>query len=166
MTVIDYLLLSSDVFEIITSFEVVDFNPLFSDVHCRLEFSSKYACAHLHNDFNVCHNSDRNYVKWKSAHETNFVSYIQEDVNGKWKFISETLDVLMDKERTSVTDVEVNDVVSLVSDLFKDSAKYMFGERIKRKNSQRIDIKINRGLLRNVILRDRNFIDQNVSTVR
>ena len=37
---IDYFLLSSPVFSLVKLFDVPDFNPLFSDVHCGLCFNS------------------------------------------------------------------------------------------------------------------------------
>ena len=38
-SLVDYLILSPNVFDIVSEFEVVDFNPMFSDVHNRLHFS-------------------------------------------------------------------------------------------------------------------------------
>ena len=39
-SVVDYLLVSSNMFDNIASFHIEDFNPLFSDVHCELGISS------------------------------------------------------------------------------------------------------------------------------
>ena len=39
-SVVDYLLVSSNMFDNIASFHIEDFNTLFSDVHCELRISS------------------------------------------------------------------------------------------------------------------------------
>jgi hypothetical protein len=36
---VDYLILSSNLFSVIKNFDVLDYDPLFSDVHCDLQFS-------------------------------------------------------------------------------------------------------------------------------
>ena len=35
-SLVDYFIVNSRVFSIIKEFEIIDFDPLFSDVHCRL----------------------------------------------------------------------------------------------------------------------------------
>ena len=35
----DYLIISSNLFSVIKNFHVLDYDPLFSDVHCALQFS-------------------------------------------------------------------------------------------------------------------------------
>ena len=39
ISMIDYFLLSSPVFSLVKLFDILDFNPLFSDVHCGLCFN-------------------------------------------------------------------------------------------------------------------------------
>jgi hypothetical protein len=36
LSVVDYLILSSNLFSVIKKFDVLDYDPLFSDVHCAL----------------------------------------------------------------------------------------------------------------------------------
>jgi hypothetical protein len=36
LSVVDYLILSSNLFSVINNFDVLDYDPLFSDVHCAL----------------------------------------------------------------------------------------------------------------------------------
>ena len=47
-SLVDYLIVSGDLFPYITEFEVIDFDSLFSDIHCRLQFNLS---AMLHDDF-------------------------------------------------------------------------------------------------------------------
>ncbi|CAG2213504.1 unnamed protein product [Mytilus edulis] len=39
VSVVDYLILSSDLFQMTKNFEVEEFNPILSDVHCNLKFT-------------------------------------------------------------------------------------------------------------------------------
>jgi hypothetical protein len=53
-------------FDFISYFKVEDFNPMFSDVHCRLSFTLLFntpnKCNSIHNDNNKLKNQD----KWTS----------------------------------------------------------------------------------------------------
>ena len=75
---IDYFLLSSPVFSLIKLFDVLDFNPLFSDVHCGLCFS-------LHASVNnfTTHSFDIKssaHAKWVHNKENLFVNTVSSDV--------------------------------------------------------------------------------------
>ena len=37
-SLVDYLILAPEAFKIITEFEILDFNPMFSDIHKQLHF--------------------------------------------------------------------------------------------------------------------------------
>jgi hypothetical protein len=39
---VDYLLLSPSIINIITDFEIIDFNPMFSEVHNRVHLTIRY----------------------------------------------------------------------------------------------------------------------------
>ena len=39
LSVVDYLILSSNLFSVINNCDVLDYDPLFSDVNCALQFS-------------------------------------------------------------------------------------------------------------------------------
>ena len=39
LSVVDYLIISANLFSVIKNFDVLDYDPLFSDVHCALQFS-------------------------------------------------------------------------------------------------------------------------------
>ncbi|CAG2233970.1 unnamed protein product [Mytilus edulis] len=76
VSLVDYFLLSSNVFPTVKSFDVLDFNPLYSDVHCGLS-------VYLHSNVkknttkqNVGHCSKSNYIKWNAAKQDEFVEAI------------------------------------------------------------------------------------------
>lgn len=118
-------------FEIVTHFEIVNFNPLFSDVHCRLEVSLKG----MNNDTTLCTEvsanmpSNNNHVRWRVHQEQNCVDYINEDINGPLKPLNEMADSLSTKVQNEVANGDVNEVVNKVSDIFKASAKNVFGAK-------------------------------------
>ena len=39
VSLVDYLLLTPNLFDVISDFAIIDFNPMFSDVHNRIYFS-------------------------------------------------------------------------------------------------------------------------------
>ena len=39
VSLVDYLLLTPNLFDVISDFDIIDFNPMFSDVHNRIHFS-------------------------------------------------------------------------------------------------------------------------------
>ncbi|CAG2255513.1 unnamed protein product [Mytilus edulis] len=76
VSLVDYFLLSSNAFPTVKSFDVLDFNPLYSDVHCGLS-------VYLHSNVkknttkqNVGHCSKSNYIKWNAAKQDEFVEAI------------------------------------------------------------------------------------------
>lgn len=53
-SLVDYLIVHPSMFDFISYFKVEDFNPMFSDVHCRLSFTLLFntpnKCNSIHND--------------------------------------------------------------------------------------------------------------------
>jgi hypothetical protein len=67
---VDYLILSPNVFDVDSEYEVVDFNPMFSDVSNRLHFS--FDLGKSQGDPNTQQNVKKGstYVRWK-PHKSN-----------------------------------------------------------------------------------------------
>ncbi|OWF46235.1 RNA-directed DNA polymerase from mobile element jockey [Mizuhopecten yessoensis] len=139
VSVIDYLLLSSDMFRYTTDFEIKVFDPLISDVHCRLVFSlCKLTDECIYNT--ECH--ENRYTKWKSCKEQDFVKHILDDERGNLHRINDKLNELLNKQHDNVTNNEINDIVNSISELFKGSAKQVFGSNnAYRKRRLRCDNK-------------------------
>ena len=80
-SVVDYLKLSSNMFPIITKFEIEEFLPLYSDCHCMLRFSlkahdEKYASTSIQEE------NKQSFIKWKKENKDEFINKIHDDLNG------------------------------------------------------------------------------------
>ena len=69
-------LLSSNLFSVIKNFDVLDYDPLFSDVHCALQFSCSVDI------FNREHNCSQP-VKWDNSKKEEFVEYLTVNKNNE-----------------------------------------------------------------------------------
>ena len=72
LSVVDYLILSSNIFSVIKNFDVLDYDPLFSDVHCALQFSFSVGICLLSAE-------NRNIsqpVNWDNCKKDEFVEYL------------------------------------------------------------------------------------------
>ena len=80
-SLVDYLLLSSSLFDQIwiCEFDVIDYNPMFSDAHNRLHFSI-IASPPIQNNSN--NKNTITYIKWNSEKAENFTRSLINDNNG------------------------------------------------------------------------------------
>jgi hypothetical protein len=67
-SLVDYVLLSSNIFDQVYEFDVIDCNPMFSDAHNRLHFSI-IASPPIQNNGN--NKNAITYIKWNSNKEEN-----------------------------------------------------------------------------------------------
>ena len=68
-TVIDYFILSSNVFQFVNEFEVMNFDPMLSDVHSPIHISfcvKETENLNFSNDVSTSSNVNKNVIKWKS----------------------------------------------------------------------------------------------------
>jgi hypothetical protein len=119
---IDYFLLSSPVFSLIKLFDVLDFNPLFSDVHCGLCFS-------LHASVNNCstHSFDNcikssAHAKWVYNKENLFINTVSSDVE-KFDELQSLLSNMNQQGQGDSSKTCINEVIDKIYDLFKCTAK-------------------------------------------
>ncbi|CAC5420070.1 unnamed protein product [Mytilus coruscus] len=76
ISIVDYLIVSPELFPFITEFQVVDFDPLISDGHCRLHVKfSTWATNDLHNNNPV--EGDSKPVRWISDKKNQFVDKVE-----------------------------------------------------------------------------------------
>ena len=75
VSLVDYFICSPSIFTTVSNFEVLDFGPLLSDIHCAVTLTLKYKCLNPRNvdlDKDYTTNQDNSYVrrppnkpKWK-----------------------------------------------------------------------------------------------------
>jgi hypothetical protein len=72
LSVVDYLIISANLFSVIKNFDVLDYDPLFSDVHCVLQFTFSV-------DICLLSAENRNIsqpVNWDNCKKDEFVEYL------------------------------------------------------------------------------------------
>ncbi|CAC5386352.1 E3.2.1.14 [Mytilus coruscus] len=133
VSLVDYFLISSNVFPCVKSFDVLDYNPLYSDVHCGLS-------VYLHSNVkknttkqNVGHCSKSNYIKWNVAKQDEFVEAI---FSSQLSFGE--LDTIFNEECEGNQVKHVIDkAVNKIGEIFRNTVKSIFGF----KNSTRKKVK-------------------------
>jgi hypothetical protein len=90
---------------VIKNFDVLDYDPLFSDVHCALQFSFSV-------DICLLSAENRNIsqpVNWDNCKKDEFVEYLTVNKNNEIKNIVNRLDDML-----LLQDVSINDVNEVV----------------------------------------------------
>ena len=108
ISVVDYLISSSNLFSVNKNFDVLDYDPLFSDVHCALQFSFSV-------DIRLLSTENRNIsqpVKWDNCKKDEFVEYLTVNKNNEIKNTVNRLDDMLLFQDVSINDV--NEVVTKV----------------------------------------------------
>ena len=126
LSVVDYLILSSNLFSVIKNFDVLDYDPLFSDVHCALQFSFSV---------NICLLSAENRnisqpVNWDNCKKDEFVEYLTVNKNNEIKNIVNRLDDMRLLQDVSINDV--NEVGKKVGIIYKHTSASVFGSKCKK----------------------------------
>ena len=122
---IDCFLLLSPVFSLIKLFDVLDFKPLFSDVHCGLCFS-------LHASLNnfTTHSFDNGskssaHAKYIHTKENLFVNTVSSDVE-RFDELQSLLSNMNQQGQGDSTKTCINEVIGKIWDLFKCTTKRVF----------------------------------------
>ena len=131
-SLIDYLIVSPDLFPFVSEFDVIDFNPIFSDVHCRLHFklsmSSKQGLIDC--DPVECVPKPK---RWVADKKTLFNENIESKVN-----LDEMINNLtMLDPRSDSYASDLNDFVLNLNKLYLDSAHDVFGSYTTRRVNPR-----------------------------
>ncbi|CAG2217207.1 unnamed protein product [Mytilus edulis] len=135
VSLIDYILFSSHVFSLFKSFYVSEFNPLFSDVHSSL-------CFKFHatvNNFTINSSIDDSNTpthtpRWIPKKQNQFIESINNDVT-MFTTIESLLDELDEQGQGQHTKNTINLVVNKVGELFKNSAKKVFGSNGRKRKT-------------------------------
>ena len=123
-TVVDYLLISSSVFPLISEFEILDFNPLTSDVHNKIHICLN-SSRELENT--VIHDEVKpveDHIKWDERKKDDFLQLVLDDPENKFGEILTKLN-LINSENVCVNDI--NEDVDKLSKLFASAAASTFG---------------------------------------
>ena len=81
LSLVDYLILSSNLYSVIKNFDVLDYDPSFSDVHCALQFSFSVDICLLSTEYTNISPP----VKWYNSKKEEFVEYITVNENNEIK---------------------------------------------------------------------------------
>ncbi|CAC5406090.1 unnamed protein product [Mytilus coruscus] len=132
VSLIDYILFSSHVFPLFKSFYVSEFNPLFSDVHSSLCFKFHAPVNNFTiNSLDDSSNTPTHVPRWIPTKQNQFIESINNDVT-MFTTIESLLNELDEKGQGQHTKNTINSVVSKVGELFKNSAKKVFGSEENR----------------------------------
>ena len=141
-SVVDYIVLSYCLFEYVSDFHVLEFNELFSDIHCPLNIT--FHCknnvksndhipvgtAHVINDNNVnTNNVHDTYVKWNNDSRGSFERGLNED---DIISVHTILDDLLNST-DNVTLENIDNTVNEIKDILMSSAKDQNMLKRKRK---------------------------------
>ncbi|CAC5383736.1 unnamed protein product [Mytilus coruscus] len=120
-SLIDYLIVSSEIFPFIVDFNVLDFDPLFSDTHSRLHFTTKCYARVIHeNQFNQ---SGNNYHRWVNGKRDIFVDAIIDQQDS-----IDSILVNLEEVNTPNQD-EINNIVNKISNIFVSTARKTSGKK-------------------------------------
>ncbi|CAC5405340.1 unnamed protein product [Mytilus coruscus] len=124
-SMVDSLIVSSNLFPLIKSFEVVEFNPILSDVPSKIGFNI-YTWNRLKTNKVLSRLNDK-LAKWCSSKGDKFVDCVKENQSDQLKEIGNALDNLLIAE--NVDQADLNNVLSNICKIFNDSSKIIFGTK-------------------------------------
>ncbi|CAC5366643.1 unnamed protein product [Mytilus coruscus] len=124
-SLVDYLIVSGDLFPYITEFEVIDFDPLFSDIHCRLHFNLSAMLPDDLLDKNNSSNVPSKHIRWIGDKRDPFVDSVESILT--IDNLSNQLDTLDIANENFQTDL--NELVESLNKVFLDSAIENFGNK-------------------------------------
>ncbi|CAG2246714.1 unnamed protein product [Mytilus edulis] len=125
-SLVDYLILSPDMFDLVIEFEILDFDPTLSDVHNQMHFS---LCI-THKNYTDQQNKKNNtYVRWNTNKAHEFTQVLSDDTDAL-NLIKHTLENF---QTESVTPLQVNDLISELGNVLLDTASTAFGPAGKQR---------------------------------
>ena len=112
-SIVDYVIMSSDMFNHLMSFHILDFNELYSDVHCPINivFNISHNLKYEHN--NTCINKGKVHnstsIQWDASKAEELINCIQDD---KISSIHSNLTNLF----SNIEKVDINDIDRIVNE--------------------------------------------------
>ena len=132
---VDYLITSANLFSFISEFEVMDFDPLMSDAHCRIHVSILFNKESIVNKTSTKENCKVKPVRWVEEKKVQFT----ECVETKFDNISEFMRSVDTVNTSSKSNIE--EIVTKINSIFCEAANETFGNKTVglkplRKNSK------------------------------
>ena len=142
-SIVDYVLISYDIFDYVNSFHILDFNELYSDVHCPIKMVFKIS-SNLKQDCHTLINTNIEFkstsVKWDSCNSEQFVDCIVDDKINSLQ--SNLKNLLSNIDKTDINDIDK--IVNETSNLLTDSASKVNMIKNKRISSHKTSKKSNK----------------------
>ncbi|CAC5383037.1 unnamed protein product [Mytilus coruscus] len=130
-SLIDYAIASPELFSYISEFEVFDFNPLFSDVHCRLHVLFDNCSNDVYN-LNCNKQTQISTVRWVPGKVNQYIACVE-------NYNEVIADLINEVERLDVKkpdfQTDLDNIVDKINSVFIDSAAETFGQTRKRCSS-------------------------------
>ncbi|CAG2240694.1 unnamed protein product [Mytilus edulis] len=127
VSVVDYLILSSDLFQMTKNFEVEEFNPILSDVHCNLKFTLE---SQPYTNINNVKTVEKQVIKWNNNKQDKFVKFVKEKKSEGIRDIETILDKLIDRNDT-VQQTDIDTAMNKICEIFNSSSISVFGTKCK-----------------------------------
>ncbi|CAG2200463.1 unnamed protein product [Mytilus edulis] len=127
VSVVDYLILSSDLFQMTKNFEVEEFNPILSDVHCNLKFTLE---SQPYTNINNVKTVEKQVIKWNNNKQDKFVKFVKEKKSEGIRDIETILDKLIDRNDT-VQQNDIDTAMNKICEIFNSSSISVFGTKCK-----------------------------------
>lgn len=125
-SLVDYLIMSPCLFNIVSDFVIDDFNPMFSDVHNRLSFSFSFPSGNILEKSQHTTNSTCNtYVRWDNRKADDFIQVLSNDTGNSLQQLN---DVLNSVDIDTITSESVNKIVNNIGHVLLETADTVFGK--------------------------------------
>ena len=122
-SLIDYFIVSSKLFKNISEFEVIDFDPLLSDVHCRLHVSIQADPLSEMLTGNI--SSKTKTVKWKQNKREQFI----ENITLKLSTIN---DLCQEIDSFSIENHDIDGIIGKIVTFYSETAADTFGTIVEK----------------------------------
>ena len=118
ISVIDYLLLSSKLFSLVDEFEILDFVPLFSDVHNAIHIVFKSVLPHDEITHDTSQNSPS--IKWNDNNRNEFVNTFHNSQDQLTNIMNDLENI---HTRDTCTQQDIDNITGEINELFQNTAK-------------------------------------------
>ncbi|CAG2220101.1 unnamed protein product [Mytilus edulis] len=126
VSVVDYLILSSDLFSNDKEFlEVEEFNTILSDVHCNLKFTLE---SQPYTNINNVKTVEKQVIKWNNNKQDKFVKFVKQKKSEGIRDIETILDKLIDRNDT-VQQTDIDTAMNKICEIFNSSSISVFGTK-------------------------------------
>ncbi|CAC5396410.1 unnamed protein product [Mytilus coruscus] len=132
ISVVDYLILSSQLFPLLKKFAIAEFEPLFSDCHSALCFEFQASLlTHTRGKLDDLNDTNQTFVEWNTNRSSEFVNCIQTDSEAILADVLNSIENLSSCDEVRQSDIDV--IVDKIVQNFHNAAIETFSKVKKRK---------------------------------